>query len=274
MEARSLARLGFNIFGPCLVFKLLTGAELSGGTMARLALVTALTLLASAGLAYGIGRLLGLRRRPLAALVLVAMLPNTGNYGLSLVRMAFGQDALAHAGVFFVTSSVVLYTVGVVVASLGSIEPRRALYGLARVPAIYAVLAALGVMRFDVPIPLPVDRTVTLLSEAAIPVFLVVLGLELRRAGSLDHYRALAVGVTLRLVASPLIALALTRLFGIAGPGREAALVESAMPVAVATTVLAETYEVEPGFITAAVLASTLLSPLTLTPLLAWLGVG
>lgn len=274
LEARSLARLGFNVFGPCLVFKLLTGTELSGSAMAGMAAVTALSLLGVAGIAFVIGRIMGLRRRPLAALVLVAMLPNAGNYGLSLVRMAFGQEALAHAGVFFVTSSVVLYTVGVFVASLGTVEPRQALFGLARVPAIYAVLVALVVVRMDLTIPLPIDRTVTILSEAAIPVFLVVLGLELRRAGSLESYRVLGLGIGLRLVVSPILALVLVRVLGITGSGREAGLVESAMPVAVATTVLAETYDIEPGFITAAVLVSTVLSPLTLTPLLAWLGAG
>jgi predicted permease len=44
------------------------------------------------------------------------------------------------------------------------------------------------------------------------------------------------------------------------------------MPVAVLTTVLALEFEVEPSFVTAAVLITTLLSPLTLTPLLAILG--
>jgi predicted permease len=43
------------------------------------------------------------------------------------------------------------------------------------------------------------------------------------------------------------------------------------MPSAVITTVLGEVYDIEPAFITSVVFASTIASPLTLTPLLAWL---
>ena len=47
---------------------------------------------------------------------------------------------------------------------------------------------------------------------------------------------------------------------------------ESAMPTAVLCTVLATEYDVEPVFVTTAVVATTLFSPLVLTPLLAYLG--
>jgi predicted permease len=44
------------------------------------------------------------------------------------------------------------------------------------------------------------------------------------------------------------------------------------MPTAVVTTVLANEYHLDAGFITSVVVTSTLLSPLTITPLLAYLG--
>jgi predicted permease len=274
VESRSLAKLGFNVFGPCLVFQLVTTAELSDGDIARMAAFTAATLVATGGLAWLLGRIAGLTRSRLAALVLVAMLPNAGNYGLSLVRMSAGTDALAHAGIFFVTSAIVLYTLGVLVASLGQADASTALRGLFRVPAIYAVVLALVVVRLDVQPPLPIERTVSVLAEAAIPVFLVVLGLQLHAAESLTFSPTLAAGVCARLVISPLIAFFLAIGLGLSGPAREAGMIEAAMPTAVATTVLAETYDLEPGFITGAVLLSTMASPLTLTPLLAWLGLG
>jgi predicted permease len=47
---------------------------------------------------------------------------------------------------------------------------------------------------------------------------------------------------------------------------------EAAMPTAVLTTVIALEFDVEPDFVTGVVLATTLLSPLTVTPLIAALG--
>jgi hypothetical protein len=75
-----------------------------------------------------------------------------------------------------------------------------------------------------------------------------------------------------RLLASPAIALLLAVPFGLSGVARQAGVLEAAMPAAVMTTVLAAEFQVEPEFMTAVVFTSTLLSPLTLTPLLAYLG--
>jgi predicted permease len=44
------------------------------------------------------------------------------------------------------------------------------------------------------------------------------------------------------------------------------------MPTAVMTTVIATEFDIHPSFVTTVVTATTLLSPLTLTPLLAILG--
>jgi predicted permease len=84
--------------------------------------------------------------------------------------------------------------------------------------------------------------------------------------------RALVLTNGLRLIASPLIAIALSALFGFYGSARQAAILEAAMPTAVTTTVLATEYDLEPGFVTSVVLTTTLLSPFTLTPLLSFLG--
>ena len=50
-----------------------------------------------------------------------------------------------------------------------------------------------------------------------------------------------------------------------------AAIVLSAMPAAVVTTILALEFELAPEFVTSAVIISTIASPLILTPLIAYL---
>jgi predicted permease len=76
----------------------------------------------------------------------------------------------------------------------------------------------------------------------------------------------------MRLLVSPFVALLLIPLFGLAGPARQALVLEAAMPTAVLTTVLATEFNAEPSFVSTTVLVTTLLTPLTLTPLLAFLG--
>jgi predicted permease len=63
-----------------------------------------------------------------------------------------------------------------------------------------------------------------------------------------------------------------TPLFGLEGAARQAGILQSAMPSAVICTILASEYDVEPRFVNSVVFLSTLVSPLVLTPLLAYLG--
>lgn len=78
--------------------------------------------------------------------------------------------------------------------------------------------------------------------------------------------------VSLRLLIAPLVAVAFTLLFGIRGSAFQAGVTESAMPSIVSSTVLATEYELDSKLVTAIIFISTLLSPLTLTPLLVFLG--
>jgi len=207
-----------------------------------------------------------------AAVVLVVLLPNAGNFGLSVNLFAFGDRGLAEASVFFVTASILTYTVGVLVASLGRAGLREALAGLLRVPTIWSVVLAFVMVRAGVTLPFAAGRTVDLLADACIPVFLVVLGMQLVGARWRGRLGPLGLAAGMRLLASVALALGTAALFGLEGPARQAGMMQAAMPSAVINTILASQYELEPGFVTSAVLVTTVLCPLTLTPLLAYLG--
>ncbi len=274
LESRGIALVTFNIFSPCLVYRVISQSQLGGGQVLGMTTVALVSILGTGLLALGLGRLLRLPRPLLSAFVLAATAPNSGNYGLSLTMLAFGSQALAHAGVYFVTASVLIYSVGVFVASMGSTDTLTALKGLLRVPAVYAALFAIASSRLGWELPKPIDHSLSMVADAAIPAFLVVLGLQMHRVQAVRLSAPLALAGALRLLASPALAFVAVLLLGLSGPARQAAIIEGAMPTAVAATILAEAYDAEPGFVTAAVFLSTLASPLTLTPLLAMLGAG
>ena len=80
-----------------------------------------------------------LDRATMSSFLLVVMFSNSGNYALPVVLFAFGQEALAFANVYFVTSAVLVYTCGVLVAASGRASVSRALLHVTRVPALYAL---------------------------------------------------------------------------------------------------------------------------------------
>jgi predicted permease len=86
------------------------------------------------------------------------------------------------------------------------------------------------------------------------------------------RYQPLGIACLTRLVIAPLIGVGVALVLNMKGAAMQAAITESAAPAAVMITALATEYEIDPSFATSMVLISTILSPLTVTPILAWLG--
>jgi len=214
---------------------------------------------------------LRLNRTETSAFLLVLMFSNGGNYGLPVVSFAFGEQALSYGTVFFLTGSVMTSTVGAFLAAAGRRSLRAALMSVLRMPALYGILAAVLALSTGITTPAPLMRPITMLSDAALPLMILVLGMQLERAVVPARPALVVLAVSLSLVLAPLIALGLTSLFDVTGPARQAVVVLASMPVAVATTILALEFDTSPEFVTGAVFLSTLLSPLTLTPLIAYL---
>jgi len=272
VDVRAVSQVAFHLLAPCLVYRVIVDGELPAGDVARMVAFAAAVLGTGALAAVALARALGLSRRMTAALALVVLLPNAGNFGLSANLLAFGEPGLAQAGVFFVASSVLTYTVGVFAASMGTSSAREALAGLVRVPAVWAVLVAVASVETGFHLPGPVRTSVNLLADACVPVFLVVLGLQLGRERFRPPGRWGWTAVGLRLVGGAALGLVLAPVLGLGGAGRQAGVLQAGMPSAVITIILAVKYDVEPGFVTSVVLWSTVLSPFTLTPLLRILG--
>lgn len=272
INPRPLSQVIFYVFSPILVFKLITSSRLSNQDILRTLLFAIILMVLVGAITWVIGGILKLDRKTLAAVLITSMFMNAGNYGLPLTNFAFGEAALAFASVFFVINAMFTNTVGIVIASSGSMSVLNAIKGLVKFPAIYALGLGIIFLQFSWKLPSGLDRTVSLLSDAAIPCMLVLLGMQLVNIRLNGRALPLVLTGSMRLLIAPLLAFGLTRLFGMTGPSYQAVVLEAAMPVAVLTTILATEFDAEPSFVTAAVLVTTLLSPLTLTPLLAFLG--
>jgi predicted permease len=272
IEARALGRVVFYLFSPLLVFDLLLNSQLHLGEALETMGFATMVMFALGVLAVLLGKLIGLERPQLLVMLLVSVFGNNGNYGLPLVLFAFGDEALAHATIYFVMMAIFVNTVGVLVSSLGHMDAKTALLGLFRIPTIYGVLLAALLNFLDFELPVPLARTIELAAGATIPLMLVILGLELTRMQWSHNWRALGLGVFMRLIAGPAIGLLLAVLFGLQGPARQSNVVQSGMPTAVTVMVLSTEYRLEPELVTAIIFISSILSPFTLTPLLVYLG--
>ncbi|MFQ5921509.1 MAG: AEC family transporter [Anaerolineales bacterium] len=269
IDPRPLSQITFYVLSPALVFTLLVSAGIEGSQVLSMMAFAAAVVLLTAGVSYALARTFGLGSKRGAAFLLTATFMNAGNYGLSLNKFAFGNLGLALASIYFVASLMMTNSLGVYIASVGGGSARQAFKGLAKVPAVYAIPLAMAIRALDFALPLPISRPLELLSLATIPAMLLLLGMQIARAGLPPHRKLLSASVAIKLLAAPAIALLISPLFGLEGLVRDVGILQSAMPTAVMTTIIAIEYDAEAAFVTGAVLVTTLLSPFTLTPLMA-----
>jgi predicted permease len=272
IEPRSLGRVVFYVFSPVLIFDLLVKNQLKLSEAAGVIVFTVLIVLVIGLITYLFGRLFNLEQTALISILITTMFANTGNYGLPLVSFAFGDQALSYAGIYFVVTTLLFYSLGVLLASLGHMNLKEAALGLFRVPTLYAVILALLINVFQIEIPLSINRAVELAAGGTIPLMLVLLGVQMTKVEFSSNLRALQLSVSLRLIAAPLLGLLIAGWFGIQTVALQGAVTQASMPSMVSATVLAEEYDLDSKLIAAVVFVSTVLSPLTLTPLLVFLG--
>ena len=270
-SVKTLSHVVFYALIPCFAFRLLITSKITGPEAGRMALF-AILVTAAMGLLARIAAIpLRLNRTELSAFLLVVMFSNGGNYGLPVILFAFGNEALPVATVYFVTSSILTYTVGVSLAAAGRRSIFRAVLGIAKIPAMYGLAAAGLVLATGVSVPVTLMRPIQLLADAAMPIMILVLGMQLGRATAPERPRVVASAAGLSLILAPFVAFGLAWLLGLTGAARDAGVVLASMPTAVITTILALEFEVAPAFVTNVVFITTILSPLTLAPLIAYL---
>ncbi len=273
LDIKSASRMTFYVFSPCLIFTSLAGVGISGSEVGRLALLTFGVSAAIAGLAFLCGRMLNLPRSMMASLMVASAFSNSGNFGLAANKFSFGEEGLARALICFVFGTIWTYTAGIMISSMGRCSPAQAFKKLLSVPATYAMIAAALFRCTGWQIPVFMDRSVSLLAGAAIPIMLVILGLQIAEVRSIPWKRIKLISLAgiLQMVIAPILALLSAGMLALSGPARQAAVLQSAMPAAVVTTILALEYDLDADLVTGSVIFTTLMSPLTLTPLITYL---
>lgn len=268
LDVKVLSRVAFNVFSPCLVFSLLVNSELPAGELIQIAAFAFISILSCGVLAFVVSRGLRLSRPDTAVLILTTMFANAGNFGLTLNQIRYGDEGLTRAVVYFICSTILIYTVGVVVASSGQSSLSDSVRRLSRVPAVYALIVAIAVYNLNITLPAPLLRGVEIAADGAIPLMLIILGMQIANLNNLADMRLAVPAVFLRLVGGAVIGVIVASLIGLEGLSRSTSLIELSMPTAVIMTVIATEFDVRPPVVTSIVVLSTLISPITLATII------
>ncbi|HQU80287.1 MAG TPA: AEC family transporter [Azonexus sp.] len=242
-------RLNMDVFVPALVFAAMAGKSFDLAAYAPLALGGFIVLATCGLLAWPIARLIGSLPKTLAPPM---MFNNSGNIGLPLAVLAWGEDALPAAVILFMVENTLHFSFG---ARL--LDPHARLLTLWRVPVVAAAIAGLTVALLKIPVWQPLVIAIKMLGDVSVPLLLFSLGVRMTDV-SFKEWKLATGSAVLRPLAGMLIAAGAVQLLGL--QGREAAmlLVFGALPPAVLNFLFAERYKQEPERVASIVLIGNL----------------
>ena len=244
---------------PCLIFSTVVKMDLKMADFGAMSLMAIGVLSLTALTAWPILKITKLSVRGYLPSV---MMPNAGNVGLPLCMFAFGDAGLAYGTAFFIVASITMFTVGLSI-SAGSFSAREVF----RIPVIYSVAAAFAFTFTGTPAPLWLVNTTTLIGGITIPLMLITLGISLAQLRVRGLYRSLALSVV-RISFGFLIAWAFAEILDLDRVSRGVLILQSSMPVAMFTYIIAERYKTEPEDVAGMAVISTFLMFVILIPLL------
>ncbi len=245
---------------PAMIFSALVSVNVSRDILLTMAVAAVLCVFVSGLIGFCILKLTGL---PMRTFLPSLMLPNSGNIGLPLVFLAFGQDGLTLGVSYFFVIALLQHSVGFSIAS-GSYNFAYIL----RQPLLYAVASVLLVTSLSITVPEMVMSTAKILSGMMIPAMLILLGTSLATLTVSDLKPALIIAFG-RLGAGLLSALIVIWLVSLDGIAAGAVFLMATMSPAIVNHVFAHRYRRHPEQVAGAVMVSTVLTFLCL-PVLVW----
>jgi hypothetical protein len=266
LDPQTLSQLGIYILAPALVADGLYRTTLSVQSCVGLLVGFAIISVLLYAIVWGLSQSFNLSPSLKKSLMATTLFPNSGNLGLPLIDFALGAAGLERAIVYTIGSSILMF--GVAPALLQGNGIGFGIRLTLRLPLIWAMLGSLGLRWLGIELPLPIARGMEELGRAAIPIALLLLGMQLASTQfRLGKYELFATGI--RLLLAPAIAYAVGLALHLKGLDIQVLILQSAMPAAVNTVVLVTEFGGDASRVARTIVVSTLLGFLTL-PTMLW----
>lgn len=248
-DIQGINTLNMELFVPMLVFAVLADQQAPLQDYGWLALAGTVVVLGSGLLLWPLCRVLGLSPKTFLPPM---MFNNSGNMGIPVMVLAFGEAALPAAVVLFIVEMLLHFTVG-----LHMLNPHEPLRKLLKIPVVLASIAGLAVNFSGLALPSWMLESLNMLGGVCIPLMLFTLGIRMLDVDFSDWklglLGAIACPASGLILAWPLIEMMTL-------PGLQIATlwVFAALPPAVLNYMVAEQYRQEPHRVASLVLIGNL----------------
>ena len=268
LQRSTLSQLALYVLSPALVIDSLYRTELSLNSSIGLLIGFAITSVLIYLAVWAIGKLFKLPVTLTRGITAVVMFPNNGNMGLPVATFALGAAGLDRAIVYMIGSSFLMFCFGpAMIRGKGIVAGFKLTLKL---PLIWAILFGLGLRWSSVEIPWQLDRGIQQLGAAAIPIALILLGIQLSESNFKPKIREIITAIA-RLLIAPTVAYFIGRLLQLELLSLQVLVLQSAMPTAVNSFVIVSEFGGDKDLVARAIVTSTIMSFITLPIVLSFL---
>jgi predicted permease len=226
----AVTKLVANIGLPCLIYDSLTRSNLTINIYFKIFLSAFLVL--AIGFLFGY-LLIKIFRLPSIKLTTPLMHPNTGNMGIPLSLLAFGNEGLALAAGFASIVMVSHFTANTAISS-GNYTLKKIIFS----PVLLSLIFSLIILFYKIEMPIFFNSITKILSGFVIPLVLLSLGISLSKI----NIKKLKIGFILglfKLISGPFIGLLVVYLLKLDGNVAKVVILQASMPAAILTYLIA-----------------------------------
>jgi len=210
-----------------------------------------------------------LLKRKHSGLYVSISIMNTMNIPFPVVYLAYGTEGLIAATLFYIPNSLLIYSLGIYIMAGG--HWKENIKEVFKLPVIYVAVIGLALNFLDIQVPELIVESLDLIAMMALPLVLLVLGYNLSKAGMTSVPTTLLASF-LRVGVGLGLGLLVTDIFNITGTFRSVVILDSAMPAAALSSILATRYDNEAELVASVVFITTLASLIVIPFLLHMLG--
>lgn len=250
-DMRFANQLNMDVFVPALVFSAMASKSFDLHAYGMLAVGAVVIVLGSGLLAYPVARWLKIDPK---VFVPPMMFTNSGNMGLPLAVLAFGEQALPAAVMLFMAENTLHYALGT-----WALDKQAKVTRLWREPVIFAAIVGLLFSVLQMEVWSPLLYAIKMTGDISIPLLLFSLGVRLTQSDFSD-FRLGAIGGVVCAVSGLLLAWPLTYLLPLSPEHKAMLIVFGSLPPAVLNYVFSEKYQVEPHRVASLVMVGNLMS--------------
>jgi malate permease and related proteins len=261
LDRQSLSQITLFILSPALVVDSLYRTDLSIKTTLNLLGAYAITSLILYSIVLAIVKIKQISTPQAKALTSTILFSNNGNLGLPFVLFALGENGLKRAIVYMIASSVLMY--GLAPAMLTGKGLNHGIKLTIKLPLMWSIAIGLIIHILTIELPFNLDESIRQIGAAAIPIALLILGMELATT-KIKLEKSEIFAVSLRLLLSPTIAYFVGRILSLESIDLQVLVIQSAMPTAVSSLVLVSEFGGDTAAVTRSIVLSTSLSLITL----------